>query len=378
MAGLYLHIPFCKQACHYCDFHFSTNLQQLPSLVECLQVELELRKDYLKGAPVETIYLGGGTPSLVPIPLLEKLMDQVFSLFPGKKTEVTLEANPDDLQPATLSAWKSLGIDRLSLGIQSFQEEILRAYNRAHSAEEAKKAIHLARTAGFEKFSIDLIYGYPHPNHELWKKDLEEALNLDPGHISAYALTIEPKTALGNWASKGKFQPAEEEFVAQQFEWLLERSEQAGYRAYEISNFSKPGQEALHNCNYWKGVPYLGIGPSAHSFDGSSRAYNPSSNPGYSKALKSRQLPLITEVLEKEDQVNEEILTRLRTTWGLDTTALAQRYAVDLLHVKEAAIKKLVTLELLQADGKILSLTRKGLLLADSIAAELFLDSHDL
>lgn len=378
MAGLYIHIPFCKQACHYCDFHFSTSLKQLPSLVKCLQAELELRKGYLNGAPVETIYLGGGTPSLVPIPQLEKLMGQVFSLFPGKKTEVTLEANPDDLQPARLSAWKSLGIDRLSLGIQSFQEEILRAYNRAHSAEEAKKAIHLARSAGFQKFSIDLIYGYPHPNHSLWKKDLDEALNLDPGHLSAYALTIEPKTALGNWASKGKFQPAEEEFVAQQFEWLLERSEQAGYRPYEISNFSKPGQEALHNCNYWKGVPYLGIGPSAHSFDGSSRGYNPSSNPGFIKALMAKQLPLITEDLEKEDQVNEEILTRLRTTWGLDTTSLAQRHAVDLLRVKEDAIKKLVGLELLQADGKILSLTRKGLLLADSIAAELFLDSHDL
>jgi oxygen-independent coproporphyrinogen III oxidase len=378
MAGLYLHIPFCKQACHYCDFHFSTNLQQLPSLIDCMQVELALRKDYLKGAPIETIYLGGGTPSLVPIPLLEKLVDRVFSLFPGKKIEVTLEANPDDLHPNRLAAWKSMGIDRLSLGIQSFQEEILRAYNRAHNAEEAKKAIHLARSAGFEKFSIDLIYGYPHPNHALWEKDLDEALNLDPGHLSAYALTIEPKTALGNWASKGKFQPAEEEFVAQQFEWLLERSEQAGYKAYEISNFSKPGQEAIHNCNYWKGIPYLGIGPSAHSFDGTTRGYNPSNNPAYIKALSSQQVPLITETLEKEDRMNEEILTRLRTHWGLDTADFASRYSVDLLQVKEKSIDKLVGLGLLQTEGNILSLTRKGLLLADSISAELFLDSHDL
>ena len=378
MAGLYLHIPFCKQACHYCDFHFSTNLQQLPSLIDCMLVELELRKDYLKGAPIETIYLGGGTPSLVPIPLLEKLVDHVFSLFPGKKIEVTLEANPDDLHPSRLSAWKSMGIDRLSLGIQSFQEEILRAYNRAHNAEEAKKAIHLARSAGFEKFSIDLIYGYPHPNHALWEKDLDEALNLDPGHLSAYALTIEPKTALGNWASKGKFQPAEEEFVAQQFEWLLERSEQAGYKAYEISNFSKPGQEAIHNCNYWKGIPYLGIGPSAHSFDGTTRGFNPSNNPAYIKALSTQQVPLITETLEKEDRMNEEILTRLRTHWGLDTADFALRYSVDLLQVKEKSIDKLVGLGLLQTEGNILSLTRKGLLLADSISAELFLDSHDL
>jgi len=378
MAGLYLHIPFCKQACHYCDFHFSTNLLQLPTLIDCLLVELELRKNYLNGAQVETIYFGGGTPSLIPIPLLEKLLDQVFSLFPGKKMEVTLEANPDDLHPEQLVAWKSMGIDRLSLGIQSFQEKILRTYNRAHSAEEARNAIHLARAAGFDKFSIDLIYGYPHPNHELWKKDLEQALRLDPGHLSAYALTIEPKTALGNWASKGKFQPADEEFVAQQFEWLLEECDKAGYQGYEISNFSKPGQEALHNCNYWKGIPYLGVGPSAHSFDGGSRSYNPSSNPGYIQALTSKKLPLITETLEKEEQVNEEILTRLRTRWGLDTAALGQRYSLDLLLLKESAIHKLVGLGLLQTEGKTLSLTRKGLLLADSIATELFLDSHDL
>jgi len=378
MAGLYLHIPFCKQACHYCDFHFSTNLLQLPTLIDCLLVELELRKNYLNGAQVETIYFGGGTPSLIPIPLLEKLLDQVFSLFPGKKMEVTLEANPDDLHPEQLATWKSMGIDRLSLGIQSFQEKILRTYNRAHSAEEARNAIHLARAAGFDKFSIDLIYGYPHPNHELWKKDLEQALLLDPGHLSAYALTIEPKTALGNWASKGKFQPADEEYVAQQFEWLLEECDKAGYQGYEISNFSKPGQEALHNCNYWKGIPYLGVGPSAHSFDGGSRSYNPSSNPGYIQALTSKKLPLITETLEKEEQVNEEILTRLRTRWGLDTAALGQRYSLDLLLLKESAIHKLVGLGLLQSEGKTLSLTRKGLLLADSIATELFLDSHDL
>lgn len=378
MAGLYLHIPFCKQACHYCDFHFSTNLQQLPSLMDCLEVELELRKDYLKEAPVETIYLGGGTPSLVPIPLLEKLLEKVFSLFPGKKREVTLEANPDDLQPDRLAAWKSMGIDRLSLGIQSFQEEILQAYNRAHNAKEAKKAIHLARAAGFEKFSIDLLYGYPHPNHDLWKKDLNEALQLDPGHLSAYALTIEPKTVLNTWTKKGKFLPADEEFVAQQFEWLHEQCAKAGYQTYEVSSFCTPGQEAIHNCNYWKGAPYLGIGPSAHSYDGTNRGHNPSNNPSYIEALSAQQLPLILDHLAKEDRINEEILTRLRTCWGLDTADFAIRYSVDLLQVKEKSINKLVTLGLLQTTGKILSLPLKGMLLADSIAAELFLDSHDL
>lgn len=378
MAGLYLHIPFCKKACHYCDFHFSTNLQQLPALIDCLHVELELRKNYLQGAPVETIYLGGGTPSLVPIPLLEKLLAHVFSLFPGKKIEVTLEANPDDLQPDRLAAWRSMGIDRLSLGIQSFQEEILRAYNRAHSAEEAKKAIQLASAAGFEKFSIDLLFGFPHPDHSLWEKDLQESLSQDPGHISAYALTIEPKTVLNTWANAGKFIPADEEFVAQQFEWLHEQSAKAGYQTYEVSSFCKPGQEAVHNCNYWKGAPYLGIGPSAHSYDGTNRGHNPSSNPSYIKALNAHQLPLITDNLEKEDRINEEILTRLRTRWGLDTADVASRYSVDLLQAKETSIHKLVGLGLLQTKGNTLSLTPKGWLLADSIAAELFLDSHDL
>jgi oxygen-independent coproporphyrinogen-3 oxidase len=378
MAGLYIHIPFCKQACHYCDFHFSTNLDLISPVVESIILELELRKDYLKGEQVDTVYFGGGTPSLLSAGALEKILDQVARIFPGKKLEVTLEANPDDLNPASLATWKSLGIDRLSLGIQSFQDEILTAYNRAHNAKQAKQAIHLARTAGFEKFSIDLIYGYPHANHDFWKKDLEEALKLDPGHLSAYSLTIEPKTTLGNWAKKGKFTPAEEEFVAQQFEWLQEQCDQAGYLQYEISNFSRPDQAAIHNSNYWKRVPYLGIGPSAHSFDGQSRGHNPSSNPNYVKTLSAGKLPFVLEKLAKEELINEEILTCLRTSWGLDTSNLKNRYQVDILTIKEATLAKLTTLGVIHTEGKILTLTRKGQLLADSIAAEIFLESYDL
>jgi oxygen-independent coproporphyrinogen-3 oxidase len=378
MAGLYIHIPFCKQACHYCDFHFSTNLQLIAPVVKGIVLEMELRKDYLKGEPVDTVYFGGGTPSLLPSTALEEILDQVSRVFPEKKREVTLEANPDDLNPNSLATWKSLGIDRLSLGIQSFQDEILTAYNRAHNAQQAKQAILLARTAGFEKFSIDLIYGYPHPDHTLWKKDLDEALKLDPGHLSAYSLTVEPKTPLGNWAKKGKFIPAEEEFVAQQFEWLQEQCELAGYLQYEISNFSRPEQGAIHNSNYWKKVPYLGIGPSAHSFDGYSRGYNPPSNPNYANALMAGKLPFVVEHLEKEELINEEILTSLRTSWGLDTASLADRFQLDLFQIKAGALAKLTALGLIQAEGKTLTLTRKGKLLADSIAAEIFLDSHDL
>jgi oxygen-independent coproporphyrinogen-3 oxidase len=378
MAGLYIHIPFCKQACHYCDFHFSTNLHLMEQMMDSILLELQLRKAYLKGKAVDTIYFGGGTPSLVPAEYLEKILDQISALFPGSKQEVTLEANPDDLNPQALATWKSLGIDRLSLGIQSFQDQILKAYNRAHNSKDARQAIHLARAAGFEKFSIDLIYGYPHSDHRLWQLDLEEALRLDPGHLSAYSLTIEPKTTFGNWTKKGKFSPAEDEFVAQQFEYLQEQCDKAGYLQYEISNFSRPNQAAVHNSNYWKRSPYLGIGPSAHSFDGNSRGFNPSSNTSYTKALAAGSLPFVLEELTPEGCINEEILTGLRTSWGLDTGSLAERYHLDILEIKKGSITKLTELGMIHTEAKTLTLTRKGQLLADSIASDIFIDSDDL
>jgi oxygen-independent coproporphyrinogen-3 oxidase len=378
MAGLYIHIPFCKQACHYCDFHFSTNLHLMEPMMDSILLELQLRKEYLKGELVDTIYFGGGTPSLVPAEYLEKILDQISALFPGGKQEVTLEANPDDLNPQALATWKALGIDRLSLGIQSFQDQILKAYNRAHNSKEARQSIHLARAAGFEKFSIDLIYGYPHSDHRLWQLDLEEALLLDPGHLSAYSLTIEPKTTFGNWTKKGKFSPAEDEFVAQQFEYLQEQCDKAGYLQYEISNFSRPNQAAVHNSNYWKRSPYLGIGPSAHSFDGSSRGFNPSSNTSYTKALAAGSLPFVLEELTPEECINEEILTGLRTSWGLDTGSLAERYHLDILEIKKGSITKLTELGMIHTEAKTLTLTRKGQLLADSIASDIFIDSDDL
>ncbi|MBC6366335.1 radical SAM family heme chaperone HemW [Algoriphagus sp. AK58] len=373
MAGIYIHIPFCRQACHYCDFHFTTNLGKIQEMTECILREIEYRKDYLNGIPVDTVYFGGGTPSLLPEKQLETILGRIFDLFPGKKSEITLEANPDDLKDQKISAWKSMGIDRLSLGIQSFQEEILKAYNRTHTVDEALKAIRLGRKGGFEKFSIDLIYGFPFPDHSLWQKDLEEALRQDPGHISAYALTVEPKTALGNWASKGRFVPADEDFIAEQFEWLQEQAEKAGYIHYEISNLGKPGKFSLHNSNYWKGIPYLGIGPSAHSFDGKNRGYNPSSNAKYTKALLSGSIPFELDPMEQEDRINEEILTGLRTIWGLDTASILDRHHVDLWQIKSEAIKKLESEGWLIAQGKVLSLTRKGKLLADSLAVELFI-----
>ncbi|GAB3231586.1 radical SAM family heme chaperone HemW [Algoriphagus aestuariicola] len=342
-------------------------------MVASIGTEIDLRKDFLKDQKLETIYFGGGTPSLLSEKHLEFLLNKIRGNFQLALKEVTLEANPDDLSEENLKAWISLGIDRLSLGIQSFDEEVLKFYNRAHSAKEALEAISRGRNAGFDKFSIDLIYGFPHSDHSIWKKDLKEALLQDPGHISAYALTVEPKTALGKWAEKGKFHPAEEDFAAEQFEWLQEQSENAGYMQYEISNFGKLGQFALHNTNYWRGVPYLGLGPSAHSFDGDKRGANPAHNASYISILESEKIPYQEEHSTIEDRANDRIMTGLRTMWGISLSNLVEDYGIDLWQTKSSTIEKLARQGWLNWDGKTLSLTKRGMLLADSIAAELFI-----
>jgi oxygen-independent coproporphyrinogen-3 oxidase len=335
--------------------------------------ELELRKNYLGGQSVETVYFGGGTPSLLSLKHLDFLLVKVRENFHTAYKEITLEANPDDLSDENLKKWKQVGIDRLSLGIQSFQEDVLRFYNRAHSASEALEAISRGRNAGFEKFSIDLIYGFPHEDHSIWEKDLEEAIRQDPGHISAYSLTVEPNTALGKWTEKGKFLPAEEDFVAEQFEWLQTQTEKAGYIQYEISNFSKQGQFALHNTNYWKGVPYLGLGPSAHSFDGKHRGHNPASNSRYLKSIELDTPAFEIEPSSVEDQVNDRILTGLRTIWGLSPNTLSHDFGIDIWSRKGKELEKLEKQGWLMWDGKTLSLSKRGMLLADSIASELFI-----
>lgn len=373
MAGIYIHIPFCKQACHYCDFHFSTQLSGMNDLINAICKELEVRKDYLGQEAIDTVYFGGGTPSLISFSHLEQILEKIEALFPKNWMEVTLEANPDDLKTDSLKEWKSLGIDRLSLGIQSFDEEVLKYYNRAHTAKESLEAIDKARKTGFEKFSIDLIYGHPYSSHSLWHKDLQKALTLDPGHLSCYALTIEPKTALGNWTKKGQFKPADEDFVAEQFQYLQEQTEKAGYIQYEVSNFGKPADFALHNTNYWRQVPYLGVGPSAHSFDGEHRGANPANNNQYIKVLDKNISPFKIEFLEDEDKTNEYILTSLRTIWGIDLSWLKDKRGYDLNYSKREILKKMDIEGWLNWNGNMLSLTKKGKLLADSIASSLFI-----
>lgn len=337
--------------------------------------ELELRSDYLpKEQSVNSIYFGGGTPSLLSAAQIGKILEQIHLHYKLDLKELTLEANPDDLLPKKLEDWKALGMDRLSIGIQTFDLEILRFYNRTHTSEESLNAIKLAKAAGFQKLSIDLIYGFPSDSHEIWENDLRIALEQDPGHISSYCLTVEPKTALGNWEKKGKYTHSTEDFAAVQFEMLMDKMEKAGYVQYEISNFGRPGQFAVHNTNYWSGIPYMGIGPSAHSFDGQKRGFNIANNSKYLKTLKSGELLFTEEIATSRDIVNDRILTALRTLWGLNLQELKSEYEIDLLMLKSKQIDMLLKENLIYLNDYHLILTSKGKLLADSIAASLFLD----
>jgi oxygen-independent coproporphyrinogen III oxidase len=347
----------------------------MDKMADLLAKELEIRKHYLPAtSPVETIYIGGGTPSLMPVNHLEKIIAQVYRHYDVQLKELTLEANPDDINPEKLAAFKAMGIDRLSIGIQSFDPNVLKFYNRAHSAQESYQAIDAAKKAGFDKLSIDLIYGYPSGSHELWKKDLAIALSQDPGHISSYGLTVEPKTVLGNWATKGKFLEASEEFAAEQFEILQEEMEKHGYVQYEISNFGKPGHFAIHNTGYWTGAPYLGIGPSAHSFDGKGRVANVAHNMRYMKAMEEGKPVLEVEEESLADVVNAYILTSLRTIWGTDLIRVQVLSGIVLYDEKKAMIDQLVSEKLIEKNDQVLTLTSKGKLLADTIAAALFID----
>jgi len=375
LAGIYIHIPFCRQACHYCDFHFSTNLTRMPEMVKAICKELDLQKDYLQGDVVDSIYFGGGTPSLLGQADVEKFLSVVYHLFPVKDgAEITLEANPDDLSAQKLAELKTAGINRLSIGIQSFADQHLQWMNRLHTAEESFMCIQNARKAGFDNISIDLIYAVPATAHKTWEKDLATAVDLKPEHISAYCLTIEESTAFGNWVKKGKMQDIDEEYAAQQFEILMETLTAAGYQQYEISNFCLPGYHSRHNSNYWKKGKYLGIGPSAHSYDGESRQFNVTNNTKYLNALAENRLQHIYEMLEPHDQVNEYIMTSLRTQWGCDLNKLKTDFEFDLLSANE----KYINDELLQqkraiiAEGHLM-LTNAGKLLADKIASDLFL-----
>jgi len=375
MAGLYLHIPFCKQACHYCDFHFSTSMGLKSRLVDAIVRELELRRSYLPAdATLDTIYFGGGTPSLLTAEELDQIFAAIHRHFAvAPQAEITLEANPDDLSAEKLAELKANGINRLSIGLQSFHEPHLRMMNRAHTAEESTTAVRRAQDAGFENISIDLIYGVPASGHHIWEADLANAFALGVPHVSAYALTIEPGTAFGYRLQKGTFKAAPDEFVATQFELLLAAMRAHGYTQYEISNFCQPGRESRHNANYWRGVPYFGLGPSAHSYDGQNRQFTLANNPQYVAAVLERgEVPITLDPLTATDRANEYLLTTLRTAQGCDLAHLRIHHGLDLAATRAAYLAELQANGWATIQHEILTLTDAGKLLADHITLELF------
>ena len=372
MAAIYIHIPFCKQACHYCDFHFSTSLKKKDQVVEMLCRELDLRKDELPGAEYKTIYFGGGTPSLLTSEELERIFETIYSNYNiAENPEITLEANPDDLSEEKIKMLASSKINRLSIGVQSFFEEDLKLMNRAHNSGEALESIQLAKKY-FDNISIDLIYGVPGMSEERWKENLRIALELGVPHISSYALTVEPNTALQKFIEKGKVKPVDDEAASRHFEILVETLTENGFEHYEFSNFGKPGYFSQNNTAYWLGKPYLGIGPSAHSYDGTSRTWNVSNNSLYIKAMEKDQLPQQIEELSTADKFNEYVMTRLRTKFGVSLEEVEEKFGID---YKQHFLKNATPLyqkQLLEEKHGVFHITAKGKFLSDGIAADLF------
>lgn len=374
MAGIYIHIPFCKQACYYCDFHFSTNQKNKTQLCGAIAKELELQQHYLGGEDLHTVYFGGGTPSLLNKEELSLIFESIKNNFPAHTIkECTLEANPDDLTIPVLQMLHAHGINRLSIGIQSFDDTILKSLNRAHTSAQAKTCVAHARAAGFDNISCDLIYAIPGLSDTEWKKSIQKMLELGPEHISAYSLTIEEKTVFGNWLKNGKLNPMEDDLAGQQLEILVDMLTDQGYEQYEVSNFAKPKYQAIHNTNYWKQEKYLGVGPSAHSFNTVSRQFNVSNNAKYLQAIESGVVPFTLEMLSKEDRINEYVLTTLRTKWGSNLKWIKEEFAYDLHERNSQYIEQLLESGLATLQDHFLILTKKGMMLGDKIASDLFL-----
>jgi len=374
MPGIYLHIPFCKKACHYCNFHFSTSLQSKGALLEALRRELDLQSSYLGGQTIETVYIGGGTPSLLDTAELVALFESIHQHYKiSADAEVTLEANPDDLNAGKIADLKNhTPVNRLSIGIQSFREEDLLWMNRAHHATESLQCLERVIAAGFTDWTADLIYGLPESNDKVWAGNVQQMMDFGAPHLSAYCLTVEQGTALQHFVQKGKSRPVDEQQALEQFEYLMDTLAGHGYEHYEISNFAKPGRYARHNSRYWLGEPYLGIGPSAHSFDGQSRQWNVSNNARYIKSIQNGIVPYEKELLTPTMRYNEYVMTRMRTHWGCqlaDIQALGAVFASHFEHeIEDLQQKGLVE----KTDTGTWKLSRAGKFQADGVSACLF------
>jgi oxygen-independent coproporphyrinogen-3 oxidase len=373
MSGIYIHIPFCKQACHYCDFHFSTSLKKKDEMVLALAKEIEMRKSEFQDEVVETIYFGGGTPSILTIEDLRLLIDAVYKNYDvTENPEITVEANPDDLSKERIIELSNNKINRLSIGVQSFFEDDLKMMNRAHNSEEAKECLEFA-TQYFDNISVDLIYGIPEMSNEKWLQNIETALSFNIPHISSYALTVEPKTALHSFIQKGIIPQPDDEVAQEHFQILVEKLSENDFIHYELSNFGKENYFSKNNSSYWLGKKYIGIGPSAHSYDGEKRSWNVSNNTLYLKSIQENKLPSETEILSKTDRYNEYVMTGLRTIWGISLNRILTEFGKTYLDYLNQQAAKYIEDHLLFVDENILRTTKKGKFLSDGIASDLFL-----
>ena len=372
MSGIYIHIPFCKKACTYCDFHFSTTFEKYRwEMVQAICSELLFRKATLQNQIVETIYFGGGTPSLLTKEELTQILLTIHQNFHVQSgVEVTLEANPDDVLKDKVKEWVNVGVNRLSIGLQSFHSESLQWMNRAHTVEQSLACIPIAQAAGINNISIDLIYGLPNMGNEVWREEIRTALKLGVQHISAYCLTIEPNTVLSSWVKKEKIQPASNELQQEHFTILQEELVGAGFEHYEISNFALPSFVSKHNSSYWKGAHYLGVGPSAHSYDGKYRSWNIANNQRYIKGIVSQLPEYDFELLTKENRFNEALLTGLRTKWGVSLVQLETIFPLTPLFYKQ--LEELKEQGWLEVRDEVMYLTNEGKSWADKIAQDLF------
>ena len=372
MAGIYIHIPFCKQACHYCDFHFSTSMKKKDEMILALANEIKLRKREFENEIVETIYFGGGTPSILQITDLRFLIETVYDNYSIiENPEITLEANPDDLNEDRIIELSKTKINRLSIGIQSFFEDDLKLMNRAHNAEEAKKCLEIA-IQYFENISLDLIYGIPGMSNEIWKKNIEIALSFGIPHISSYALTVEPKTALQKLIQSGAIENPNDEVAQEHFSILVELLEANDFIHYELSNFGKANYFSKNNSSYWLGKKYIGIGPSAHSYNGISRSWNRSNNSLYIKAIQANQLPNEKETLTITDRYNEYVMTGMRTIWGVSLNKIKTEFGIKYHDYLIKQVQKFLNDDLVLIENNILKSTKKGKFLTDGIASDLF------
>ena len=372
MSNLYFHYPFCKQACHYCNFHFSTKTKESERLWKAMLTELKLRREELQ-LPLESLYFGGGSPSLLSPNKLEALLNLLYKEYNvGSDIEITLEVNPDDVTKDYLTTLKSVGINRISLGLQSFYDRDLKLMNRVHSSDQALKALEF--TSGlFSNFSLDLIYGMPYSSLLEWEQNLNTVMHYNPPHLSAYALTVEEATVLDRQVKKGEILLLPEEGVQEQYELLLEKTEKGGFINYEFSNFGKPNYFSINNQNYWQGKPYLGIGPGAHSYDGHAlRKWNISNNPLYIKAIEAGKLPLKEEKLSTKDRYNEYIMTGLRTIYGVSVAHIKNTFGTRYAQYLEEQASRHFSDHNLYWDGDCLKVTKKAKFLTDGLAADLF------